>query len=142
MKYLFLLVGLICGIFWSQIYAEYARFSNDYFFPQQSTAAKTPAPPPARVKSITTPQIEPVKKVAVVENKQVIMYATSWCGYCKAARKYFKDNRISFIEYDIEKDERAKRMHELLGGGGVPIIVYNGKKLRGFSQSKFVALYR
>ena len=35
----------------------------------------------------------------------VTMYATSWCGYCKKARTYFRQNGINFIEYDIEKDE-------------------------------------
>lgn len=26
--------------------------------------------------------------------KKVIMYSASWCGYCKKAKKYFKNNGI------------------------------------------------
>lgn len=76
------------------------------------------------------------------ESQRVTMYATSWCGYCRKARNYFRQNGISYIEYDIEKDERAKRMYDLLGGKGVPVILVGKKRMNGFSAAGFERIYR
>lgn len=76
------------------------------------------------------------------ESKQVTMYATSWCGYCKKARNYFKENGISYIEYDIEKDEGAKKMYDSLGGKGVPVILVGKKRMNGFSVEGFERIYK
>ncbi len=73
---------------------------------------------------------------------RVTMYSTSWCGYCKKARNYFKKKGISYVEYDIEKDARAKRMYDLLGGQGVPVILVGKKRMNGFSVSGFERIYR
>jgi len=74
-------------------------------------------------------------------DEKVIMYATSWCGYCKKARKYFIKNKIRFIEYDIERDRLAKRQYKKFGGHGVPLILYGDKQMRGFSESQFRRIY-
>ena len=42
-------------------------------------------------------------------SKKVVMYSTSWCGYCKKARAYFKKNNIAYSDYDIEKNPSAKK---------------------------------
>lgn len=74
-------------------------------------------------------------------DKQVVMYATSWCGYCKKARNYFKKNSISYVEYDIEKDSHAKRRYDALGGKGVPVILVGQKRMNGFSVDGFERIY-
>jgi glutaredoxin len=67
-------------------------------------------------------------------NITVELYTTSWCPYCKDARKFFLSRGISFSEYDIEKDEEAaRRKNELDGGRGVPFVVICDQKIRGFS---------
>lgn len=73
---------------------------------------------------------------------QVTMYATSWCGYCARARKYFRDNNISFTEYDIEKDARAKRRYDQMGARGVPVILVGNRRMSGFSEERFEQIYR
>lgn len=142
MKYLFLLVGLVCGAFGAQIYNDiniaYTSGAESRLHGLQLTD-KSVKP---KIKSIEKPVIEEVESKASNQNKQLIIFTTSWCPYCKKAKSYFIQHHISFIEYDIEKDERARRMHDLLGGGGIPIIIYNGKMLRGFSQNMFLAMYR
>lgn len=75
------------------------------------------------------------------ELKQVIMYATSWCGYCKKARKYFAENNIAYTEYDIEKDAQAKRKYDAFSGKGVPVIFVGQKRMNGFNISDFNELY-
>ncbi|MDH5181958.1 MAG: DUF4124 domain-containing protein, partial [Gammaproteobacteria bacterium] len=58
---------------------------------------------------------------------QVIMYSTTWCGFCKKAKAWFKKKGIQYTEYDIEKSSQAKSEYHALGGGGVPLILI-GKK--------------
>ena len=138
MKYAFLLIGLICGIFWSQIFEAVSPYINSQILSVKSSQVE----PKRKIVSVSTPTIEPIKQPVAENSRNVLMYSTSWCGYCKKAREHFIKNKISFLEYDIEKDDRANRMHDILGGGGVPLIIYNGKMVRGFSESKFISLQR
>ena len=64
------------------------------------------------------------------------MYSTSWCGYCRKARRWFQDNGYPFVEKDIEKSTDARREYQRASGGygGVPLIVVNGQSFRGFDQ--------
>jgi thiol-disulfide isomerase/thioredoxin len=43
-------------------------------------------------------------------NKQVTMYSTSWCGYCRKARQVFTQQNIPFRELDIEKMLRRRKL--------------------------------
>jgi glutaredoxin len=71
-------------------------------------------------------------------DNQVDLYVTSWCGYCKKARKFLISKGIDFNEYDIEKDEEAaRRKRELDGRRGVPFAVINGHKIHGWSQPAY-----
>jgi glutaredoxin len=67
---------------------------------------------------------------------QIVMYSTAWCGYCRKARLWFKDNGFPFVEKDIEKSQEAQREYQQASGGygGVPLIVVNGQSFRGFDQ--------
>ena len=76
------------------------------------------------------------------EFNDVVMYSTSWCGYCKKARRYFKSKGIKFVERDIERSRLAKVAYDRLGGNGVPLIVVGKNKMSGFSVGKFESLYR
>ncbi|MFT7557001.1 MAG: thiol-disulfide isomerase/thioredoxin, partial [Planctomycetota bacterium] len=51
--------------------------------------------------------------------KTVVMYSTSWCGYCKKAVRHFKKNKIQFTEHDIEKSKKAAAEYRKLKGRGV-----------------------
>jgi len=74
--------------------------------------------------------------------QRVVMYSTSWCGYCKKARKYFQKEKIHYVEYDIEKDERARRLYDMIGGKGVPVILVGKKRLNGFSVAGFERIFK
>jgi glutaredoxin len=65
---------------------------------------------------------------------EVVLYATSWCGYCKAAREFFAANGIEYTELDVEKSSMAQEGHRRLGGGGVPLIVVGDTVIHGFNQ--------
>ncbi len=74
-------------------------------------------------------------------NKRVVMYSTSWCGYCKKAAQHFRKNNIRFVEHDIEKSSTAASDFKRLGGKGVPLILVGKKKMSGFSADRFDRLY-
>jgi len=74
--------------------------------------------------------------------KKVVMYSTSWCGYCKKARNYFSSQGIAFSELDIEKDANAKRQYDSMGGRGVPVILVGEKRMNGFSVAGFNNIYK
>lgn len=76
------------------------------------------------------------------EVKSVTMYATSWCGYCRKARQFFKKEGIAFTEYDIEKDSSAKRRYDAFGGQGIPIIFVDETRINGFSEDKLTRLLK
>ncbi|PCJ44326.1 MAG: glutaredoxin family protein [Moraxellaceae bacterium] len=73
---------------------------------------------------------------------KVVMYSTSWCGYCKKARRYFKEKGIDYVEYDIERDKAANNRFKELGGTGVPVILVGKKKMSGFSVQRFKTIYQ
>ena len=85
-------------------------------------------------------------KLPQLSPKQVIMYSTTWCGFCKKAKAYFRLKGISFAEKDIEKSPQAKSEYQSYGGGGVPLILVGHskgtRKLSGFSVSNFEAIFK
>ena len=66
---------------------------------------------------------EPVVGVGAGE---VVMYATSWCGYCAKTREFLRARGIPFVEHDIERSAEARRQYQALNGRGVPLLVIRG----------------
>lgn len=74
-------------------------------------------------------------------SKGVVMYSTSWCGYCKKAALHFRKKNIPFTEHDIEKSEQAAREYRQLNGRGVPIILIGDQRMNGFNATAFDRIY-
>ncbi|MDA8425563.1 MAG: glutaredoxin family protein [Treponema sp.] len=67
----------------------------------------------------------------------VTLYTTPSCGYCRLAKDYFRQNGISFTEYNVAADpHRADEMLRRSGQMGVPVIDVNGRIIVGFNQSE------
>jgi glutaredoxin 3 len=67
----------------------------------------------------------------------IVLYSTSWCPHCKAAKEYFTKNNIPFINRDVELDATAMDdLTKKYKSQGVPVIVIgkDEKILRGFDQ--------
>lgn len=112
--------------------------------PPEQSASK---PVKLRINSFTSPSIESFQFDESLISKRmvtpdVIMYSTSWCGYCKQARRYFNQNNIEFTEYDVEKSEKGKKDFKRLDGKGVPVILVEDRRLNGFSKSAFEQIYQ
>ena len=70
------------------------------------------------------------------QSPDVVLFATAWCGYCKAAREYFQHNGIAYLNLDIEENAEAEAEHDALGARGVPLILIKDKLLHGWDQAK------
>jgi glutaredoxin 3 len=64
--------------------------------------------------------------------KPIELYTTAGCPYSEAAREDLEWRGVDFVEYDVEKDQEArKRMLELTGGNRtVPVISEEGKPVQ------------
>jgi glutaredoxin 3 len=60
------------------------------------------------------------------------LYTTAGCPYSEAAREDLEWRGIDFVQYDVEKDQKAReRMLELTGGTRtVPVIFEVGKPVQ------------
>ena len=61
----------------------------------------------------------------------VVLYTTASCPYCAKARKFLQKERVAWCEKDINKSERYHREFKSLGGRGVPLALYGGRKRGG-----------
>jgi glutaredoxin len=75
-----------------------------------------------------------VMSAAAAAQPAVILYGTTWCGYCAAARTFFKENDIKFTDMDVESSSQAYEEHKKLGGNGVPLIVIGDEVINGYSE--------
>ncbi|HEY3445379.1 MAG TPA: glutaredoxin family protein [Myxococcales bacterium] len=81
-------------------------------------------------------------------SSQVVLYVTSWCGACKRAKAWLRQNKIEHTEKDLEADPEAAR--ELAGKcalarvrpTGVPVLDARGRLLVGFGAASYRAALR
>lgn len=78
------------------------------------------------------------------KDAQIKIYSTTWCGFCKAEKKFFDEKGVKYQDVDVEADEQAAReMVQLSGQMGVPFTVIthdDGRKvgILGFDQPRLV----
>jgi thioredoxin reductase (NADPH) len=60
------------------------------------------------------------------QNQEIIVYSTTWCSDCKRAKKFFGEQRIPYINIDIEENPEAVAEVEKINDGrrSVPTIVF------------------
>lgn len=73
--------------------------------------------------------------------KNVIIYSTPTCGYCKMAKDFFAANNIAFTEHNVQTDlEKRKEMIERSGQMGVPVIFVDEDMTIGFDKTRLSSL--
>ena len=73
--------------------------------------------------------------------KQVTIYTTATCGYCKMAKEFFAANGIQYTDYDVGTDlEKRKEMVEKSGQMGVPVIFVDNDMVIGFDKPHLAQL--
>jgi len=74
-----------------------------------------------------------------VADKKVIIYSTSWCGFCRTEKQYLDSKKIDYVDKDVEKDTAAqKELLKKLSGNfqGVPVTDIGGDLILGFDRPK------
>ncbi len=108
--------------------------------PGPATAASTGAMPVGSAGSAGT-GAAPAQAAAV--DRDVVIFRTAWCGYCKKTAEYLKLKGVPFVEKDIERDAGAR--DDMLARAqragvpasqlqGVPILSVHGKIITGFNR--------
>ncbi len=73
--------------------------------------------------------------------KQVSIYTTPTCSYCRAAKEFFKEHNIAFTEYNVATDaEKRQEMIQKSGQMGVPVIFIDSDMVIGFDQPRLSTL--
>ncbi len=72
------------------------------------------------------------------DGPKVILYQTSWCGYCRKARKLLTKLDVDFATRDIERNRKAANEFRRKNGGrgGVPLIDIDGELVRGYDEKR------
>ena len=66
---------------------------------------------------------------------EIVMYTTSWCGYCHRARGLLAEKGQTWTEIDIEEQpEQREVMIERAQRTSVPQIFIDGKHVGGYDD--------
>lgn len=72
-----------------------------------------------------------------MSDKEVIIYSTPTCPYCKMAKQFFTDNDIAFADFDVSNDmAKQQEMISKSGQLAVPVIDVGGEIVVGFNEPK------
>ena len=72
--------------------------------------------------------------------KEVKVYSTPTCPYCKQAKQFLEEKNISFQDIDVSADHAAaEEMMQKSGQMGVPVLDIDGQIITGFDQAAISA---
>lgn len=97
--------------------------------PPQAAAPRTASEEP-----VVQEETEGVKPGNDKRKKDVVMYSTRKCGYCRQARKFFKTHGVQYTEYDVGSSKEALAKFKELKGEGVPLIYIGEQRISGFNE--------
>ena len=90
-------------------------------------------------------QREEATKAATL--KPVTLYSTSWCGWCKIAKKFLEKYEVPYIEKDFsdpkqykELVEIAKRLNYKGKLNAVPLFIIKNTIIVGFDPKEILCL--
>jgi mycoredoxin len=78
-------------------------------------------------------------KSEFAQQGEVVLYATSWCGYCKATRDLLSREGVKYREFDIEASAEGAKLYRALGGRGVPLLEVGDQLIRGYNEKQILA---
>ncbi len=71
----------------------------------------------------------------------VTIYSTPACHFCHAAKDFFKENGVTFNDFDVAADaDKRQEMIDLTGQMGVPVIKIGEDIIIGFDEPKIKEL--
>ena len=83
-------------------------------------------------------QQKPAVVAIAPKHSEVILYATTWCGYCKKTRALLKTHHVQYTEYDVEKSAIGRLQHEQHEMKGVPVLDVKGLIVGGYDEDEIL----
>lgn len=72
--------------------------------------------------------------------KQVTVYSTPTCPWCKRAKQFLQEKKINFKDIDVSSNhDAANEIIEKSGQMGVPVLDIDGTIIVGFDQQRIEA---
>ncbi|MDR3547625.1 MAG: glutaredoxin family protein [Candidatus Pacebacteria bacterium] len=69
--------------------------------------------------------------------KNVIIYSTPTCHFCQMSKEFFKENGVTYREFNVASDlEKRQEMQAKSGGLAVPVIDIDGEIIVGFDKER------
>lgn len=69
--------------------------------------------------------------------REVKLYTSPTCPYCKMAKKFLDDNGVKYQEFNIAEDKAAREeMKNKCSSLAVPTICFDDQVLVGFDEAK------
>jgi glutaredoxin len=97
----------------------------------QRAPASAASKPPAR--ATRKQRAEP----ALARNRDVIVYTTSWCGWCRKTLAFLDKNGIAYENRDIEADDAWRdELEAKTGGTSIPVVEIDGEIVRGYDPAR------
>jgi glutaredoxin 3 len=73
--------------------------------------------------------------------KDVVIYTTPTCHFCKEAKAFFNEKNVEYKEHDVLSDlEKRQEMVEKSGQMGVPVIMIGEDITVGFDKGRIEEL--
>ena len=74
--------------------------------------------------------------------KGVVLYCTAWCPSCRQARLWLQNNKVDFVEVNIDRSDAADRQVREWANGSrtTPTIDVNGSVVVGFNEKRLKEL--
>lgn len=99
-----------------------------------------PAGPGARAKGARDSVIELEERAM---QHEVVVYTTSWCGWCRKTVSYLTKRGVSFENRDIEEERMWRReLKQKTGSTSVPVVEIDGQIIRGYDPERMAELLR
>jgi glutaredoxin 3 len=68
---------------------------------------------------------------------QIELFTQDGCPPCEFLKNYLKEMNVNYIEYNVSKDEKAKkRMMNELDSFSTPTLIINGEIIRGVQMDQ------
>lgn len=68
----------------------------------------------------------------------VVMYGTTWCGYCKQQRAFFATHGIPFDDVNVEASQASELAYRALKGNGYPLTYVGYRRFAGYQEREIL----
>ena len=70
---------------------------------------------------------------------KVVMYGTTWCGYCAKQRALFAARGVQFDDVDVERSKAGNVAFSALQGNGFPLTYVGYRRFDGYREADLLA---